>query len=82
MIVSGYIPSQQVENLTATDDLKTAVGLFRSRFGPDVVIEAINDRPVVGLCEACGLPIFEGEPYVSNPSAGEYIHLKCPAGKP
>lgn len=45
-----------------TKDPAVAVRRFLALF-PGAGVETVGARVFVGLCEACGKPIFEGEPH-------------------
>jgi hypothetical protein len=77
MVIAGRMPSLPLEFVSGTTDLKRAVALFREKF-PTAIIEAIDDREVVGTCEGCGLPVFVGDSYLRDED-GVRWHAKCPS---
>ena len=60
-IIEGTL---HVSERIARVDLMDAVREFEGRH-PGVRIEVIDDREVVGACEACDRPFFDGDDYVS-----------------
>lgn len=57
-----------------TADPAEAVRRFRALF-PGATPETVGGRALVGLCEACGRPIFEGEAYETD--EGAYLCAEC-----
>lgn len=57
-----------------TKDPAEAVRRFRSLF-PGATVETVGDEAFVGACEACGKPIFEGEPHEVDEDA--YLCGEC-----
>ncbi len=41
-------------------DVDSCIKRFRQTY-PEAVIDAINDREVVGFCESCGRPFYEDD---------------------
>ncbi len=58
--------SHKVEFDTA--DPAEAILRFRNLF-PGATVETVGDEAFVASCEACGNPIFEGEPYETDEDA-------------
>lgn len=57
-----------------TRDPAEAALRFRKLF-PGARIERIGNAVLLGLCEACGKPIFEGEPHETDEDA--YLCGEC-----
>ena len=57
-----------------TDDPAEAVARFRKLF-PGASVETVGDKALVALCEVCGKPIFEVEPYETDEDA--YLCHEC-----
>jgi len=55
-------------------DPAEAVRRFLALF-PGASVETVGARVLVGLCEACGKPIFEGEPHEVDEDA--YLCGEC-----
>ena len=57
-----------------TKDPAEAVRRFRALF-PGATVETVGDEALVASCEACGRPIFEGEPHEVDEDA--YLCAEC-----
>jgi hypothetical protein len=57
-----------------TKDPAEAVRRFRALF-PGATVETVGDETFVASCEACGKPIFEGEPHEVDEDA--YLCGEC-----
>ena len=57
-----------------TKDPAEAVRRFRALF-PGATVETVGDEAFVASCEACGRPIFEGEPHEVDEDA--YLCAEC-----
>ena len=57
-----------------TADPAEAVLRFRNLF-PGAAVETVGGEAFVASCEACGRPIFEGEPYETDEDA--YLCSEC-----
>ena len=57
-----------------TKDPAEAVRRFRALF-PSATVETVGDEAFVASCEACGRPIFEGEPHEVDEDA--YLCAEC-----
>ena len=64
--------SHRVEFDTA--DPAEAILRFRNLF-PGAMVETVGDEAFVASCEACGRPIFEGEPHEVDEDA--YLCAEC-----
>lgn len=62
---------------------KEAAKAFREEhgFAPDGVESDDEHLHVVGICEACDVAIFEGEPYGSDPDGGVFVCAPCAASE-
>jgi hypothetical protein len=76
--VLGAIPVQEVtEEYPDHSDLKEVVQNFKDQY-PDADISSIDGKIVEGLCEACSIPIFEGDDSVGyNPEDRVYTCKDC-----
>ena len=57
-----------------TADPAEAILRFRNLF-PGATVETVGDEAFVALCEVCGKPIFEVEPYETDEDA--YLCHEC-----
>jgi hypothetical protein len=61
------------------DEREAAVEAFVEKYGfyPQAIESETDAYCIIGPCEACGKPIFEGDKYGTDPDGDHPCHVEC-----
>lgn len=75
-VIEGTHPGWRVR-MTRTGDLAADLARFRENHGRETSIDAIDGRAVAAICEACDMPIFDGDSLVTDVEGDLFFHRDC-----